>query len=1563
MTGSLLILIAVSILVLFIGFGFLLGVLRGFRKSLYFTIVFIVVVIISFIFATMLAKSVYSGSSVWRIAKGAVPKSSEAIADGVNSLKEYVRFFIKDNFTELLDSGITAGESIVANENAMGIIDGLVVMMLKVVMLIASYLVLTVLFYLLFGMIYLLFLRPKTYIETETTTDEDGNETVEEREIKPKKRRLAGGLIGGIKGFVKAMIILIPMSFAISIIAKIEVPTNSSVSIADTRFSDSNTESSTLANIVSACKKYDNSIGKIYLGVDDFVMDRIISYDVKDASGKKVKVLVRKELAGFINIYNTLEKEIGIDNLKDYDYKNNLNSPEMKAVVKSFTENLSNSNATTTLLTAVGEEASVILEGKVAKNDADLAMLFEEVKLTDKDSKWWKEQISQLYDIYESFADMNLDFTKANTKEYNLMFKDTTSTQFEHFVDEVFNNELVEMFINGGLRYVVKKLPEDLQEVSSTTDQVVQDKEVDKELKAFSKLIDIIRDDITFVDGSVDTDSLTINTLNHIVDTEILLNSKIAAKLTNVLIKNTVSNIAFNGEDIPIDQSIFDSSDFIIHNELKSLAKVLTDGFGVNYSLGEVKTLGDTANVGQVCGMLESTGLGQSLLLNEIFGKLMPKVVNSIAPDEDLSEITWKNEFKSVSNVLRSIYGEEELVSDLANLNFDTMTYKKIDDLAKNDTVWEGKVITILLNGLALPFVEGISVDGSPITITYDKDNIKWQNELKGIVNIGLWASDTDGEITEEDYANTVGSMTDAFGDTIKVRVLKTLSEEIQDDKETELLHAFANGALKALLTGDLNDAKYECVALANIANVLDDNTSDDYEGYGNIEISTINDKVSGKLPEAQFRLLTTRLEENISISKYLQNNINDKLAPTLDKSSWDGDKWESEFGLVNNVIDTLDPDSEGYFQMSTISDSFDVIKHDTLISLETNTPESLILQDMFSEALIGQDLLTNKEEVTNWSLEMTGLISVAVTMENSDNKLELSSLSNVTSVKVATIDELELNVHKSIVLMNTMAKTLSTPMSTDSMVDSNNKSAWSSAKWQREMPRIGEVLKTLANDDDAIIIDDANMGEDSEIKRITFERIEDNIAYSEALQNMFKNAMASVEDSGNTIDVFPDPEVITGNEEFSNWWNVEITGLANVIYAEFGTDKTSVKISDFSDTSGVKVKVIRSLYDTAICHTTHQPKVKIITDDFFQQTNIGVSEYLQYMFKPQLRGVSERDDHTYFNFTTTYNWDKESPAIMELFLTTQMEYDSTTHELIDLTDDYEIKFDDVFFGLYEGGNKIHEDAAEMDDYEASIRNKRRLTKMKDSIDGITYLQFVLASEMVKIMNSSHMVEGHTPYDWDNETWCKETESLDRIAQILIKEDNPKMKNISFYDLASEDIDAICEETPKSYILQSKMTQAFIDAGINSSEITSVNTLTGEKDLMTYILEYEWNDGINEAYEAIMTTLNEKRDVLKEMKNATYDYDLVNYTCTFFNESNEPIVIIDGNTGLITTDGTNPFLTDNVDTEINAVKTYAEYAMMYKSLKENADANPTDVILPQMVNKVADRGSSFEYEG
>ena len=1117
--GNILVLGAIGIIALFRVFGFLLGLLRGFRKSMFFTIVFIVVLILSFIVATVLSKSLYGGPFLWRFAKKVIPDSMREGAANVNSLKEFVRFYITHNYNEMLDSGITAGESIVANQNAMGVIDGLIIMILKIVMLVASYLVLNVLFYLVFGLIYLLFLRQKPYIEEVTTTDEDGNETVEEREVKPKKKRLLGGIVGGAKGFVKAMVILIPLSFLIGIAAHIEVPKSSSVSN-EVRLSQGSSNN-TFNQVIEACQKYDNTVGKIYLGLDDKLMDAIISYEVKGADGKKVKVVVRKELTGFIDIYNTIEKEIGVDNLKDYDFKNNINSKEMRNIVASFSDNISKSNAITTTLTAVGNEVTVILADKTSKNDTDAALFFSEFDLTDKNASWCKEQIAQLGDIYNSFADMNLDFSKADTKEYNAIFADTKAEDYENFVDSIFENELLDMAINGGLKYAVKKLPASYGDVTETSNQVIKDDKVNEEFKAFSKLIDFIRDDIKFKDGSVDTDQLKVKTLKGIVNTEVLVRSKIVGKLVESVLKNTLGETEYNGVNIGFNKEVFNDANFNIHNELRALVKILEDGYGEEFAIGGLKSISDVSKVGQICNMLESDGMKESLLGKELFSKTLQTLVTTVDSGSDYSNVTWVDEIAPMSQLL-STFGTDTNMSD--------------------------------------------------ITLAFD-------------------------------------------------------------------------------------------------------------------------------------------------------------------------------------------------------------------------------------------------------------------------------------TIKVATLDVIEAQIGTSVLLQNKMANSLAEPMHTSSMLTETKTSAWDGAKWNFEFPKINKVIKTLANENNEIVVSEINMTEESEIKQGTFRQIEANIADSEALENLLKNTLHdSLYNENNTIDSFPDPESITGVDQHSAWWEKEITGLCNVIYKNYDSedDNAVIKLKDFSNTEETKVAVVRSLY-------ADSGKVR----ENGQKSNIGVSEYIQYLFKPELRDVSRRSQDStdpkyeiFYKYDTdpkwnTFNWDGEIEKIIELFISTQASYDSVNNVLVQKNDNDTIKISEVYFGLYGTDSKQLDSDDLMTGLEAELRNKARITKIKTSIDGGDYLQFTIAPDIKNMMSQTYYKDGCLPENWNNDDWVREITALDNVVDVLITNTNPKMENIQYSSLTDEQKTAIGSKVASSYLLQSKMSDTIY---------TAIEPIIGHDAADTKIrtaVTADWVDGKNTAFEAL----------------------------------------------------------------------------------------------------------------
>ena len=882
-----------------------------------------------------------------------------------------------------------------------------------------------------------------------------------------------------------------------------------------------------MKDVVEACRKYDNSIGKMQFGLDDFVMDRIVSYDVKGADGKTVKVVLGDELEGFIKVYNTIEKEIGVDNLSSYNIKNNISSSEMRAIVKSISENLSNSKATTTLLTAVGSEATVILKGKATQKDKDAALLFEELDLTNKSSEWWKEQIAQLSDIYNAFADMNLDLSKADTKEYNAIFAETEAKDYEAFVDAIFDNELLSMTINGGLKYAVKKLPESYGDVTDTTNQVIKDDKVNEEFKAFSKLVDFIREDIQFKDGSVDTDQLKVGTLRGIVDTEILIRSKIVGKLMESVLKNTLGDMKYDGTTIGFNKEVFNDANFSIHHELDALVKILEDGYGPDFTLGQLNNMSNVTQISQICKMLESDGMKQSVLGKELFSKTLQTLVTTMEPESDYSNVTWVDELSPMAQLLNAEFKDTDTMSSI-NLSFD--------------------------------------------------------------------------------------------------------------------------------------------------------------------------------------------------------------------------------------------------------------------------------------------------------------------------------------KIKLETLDAVEANIKNSVLLQNKMANSLAEPMSTPTMLTENKISAWNGDKWQAEMPRINKVIKTLANENNEIVVNEINLNGDSEIKRITFEQIEDNIAYSEALQNTFKSAISGIKDEETNPFEFPDPEYkgLVKDE----WWDAEITGLLNVVYAqmdckekETGEAVNAINLNALSESEETYAGVVRSLSAQAKYRDTETVKVKHYSTDFTQSTNIGVSAYLQYIFKPNFKDLSTKGGNSY-TFTDTYNWDYELGKIMNVFLITKANY--VGGALVELEDSEKVKFEqEVNFRLLGaidcGGNGE----------EAAIKNLAIIEAIKDGIDNNTYLQYVLAPEMKKMMSqtkdssNNYIYIGKDPSvttgnntGWTNDEWNTEITCLANAAKGtdtvpgLITSDNPKMEGINLASLTDDQVDLIGNNVSTSYLLQSKMADSLEAAGMPRADIRDK-------------VEAEWVDGRNQEYEAL----------------------------------------------------------------------------------------------------------------
>ena len=201
-------------------------------------------------------------------------------------------------------------------------------------------------------------------------------------------------------------------------------------------------------------------------------------------------------------------------------------------------------------------------------------------------------------------------------------------------------------------------------------------------------------------------------------------------------------------------------------------------------------------------------------------------------------------------------------------------------------------------------------------------------------------------------------------------------------------------------------------------------------------------------------------------------------------------------------------------------------------------------------------------------------------------------------------------------------------------------------------------------------------------------------------------------------------------------------------------------------------------------------------------------------MFKPQFRDLSRRGTG-FFDFTETYNWDIEFAKIINVYLVTQMNYEAPN--LTELADTDSIVFkNEVVFKLLEAA-----DTETNTGLEAATRNKAIIVSISTEIDKCSYLQYVLAPEMVKLMSEGYEVTDKVPGKWNNADWNREMNALSTVSDNLITTDNPTMKDLTLVSLDDTQVVSIGNVVPESYLLQSKMAKP-LEAFRTPAEINAI---------------------------------------------------------------------------------------------------------------------------------------------
>ena len=259
---------------------------------------------------------------------------------------------------------------------------------------------------------------------------------------------------------------------------------------------------------------------------------------------------------------------------------------------------------------------------------------------------------------------------------------------------------------------------------------------------------------------------------------------------------------------------------------------------------------------------------------------------------------------------------------------------------------------------------------------------------------------------------------------------------------------------------------------------------------------------------------------------------------------------WNNEMAALSAVAKTL---GDGIEVVLANLNEFSEVSVTTLNTLKTEVPASTILQGKFMDSLISDGVLSSEVEITNWTLEMDGLIPVVITFETSGTVVLANfndQMTYIREITLASLKERDANdlvaPEKSIVLQTVLTNlfkgTLDLTRYNDFTINGT---------WKGEVDSIYTVVTTLDSQTTNGKVEYKFEVDTASIKLKTLDAIasEGVVANSTYLQALFTPTLENM-----CYNVYPDTDscygkVMTIGEGFD--WNKELKALINVMKAQ----------------------------------------------------------------------------------------------------------------------------------------------------------------------------------------------------------------------------------------------------------------------------------------------------------------------------------------------------------------------------------------------------------------------------
>ncbi len=701
-------------------FHTLVGLSRGLRKSAFFFIGFATMVIIFWIIADPIADSIFSGG-LW----SSMNINTGTALDNASSLKEGLPDFIREQFTQKAGDS-TLGERIASDAEMMAIINNLCVSIIKFLVLLFLFTVGRLIVLLVMEILWLFF-----------------KEKREVRESK-KKRRLAGAGFGLAKGIMSAVLFISPITGIIRLASQIDLEKFNNVQTVEVKRQNEETGSNdALAMINELTQGYKNSfLGKFMdvLCFGDQSIDEKIIVSAISSNKYDSKLDIGAEIDNFIEIASIANETFYLTEGAEGFKKVDLQSDKTVEAVSDIASGLGNSYITTKILEIFSP--FIVEEASKSINDEELKTALLGLELDNKNASWWKKELRGLGNIYEGLVDTGTNFNAIIDKDYSKAIEGITSDNLNQFVDTLFNSELVTEVVAAATPYLVHTIPNDYMTEPDLLIEKLQAKDaVKNEIKNYLKVVDALKAEEIIVDNKFTYDNLDIEFVENVVNLDIVDNSILADHLLAYIIRIQAGKIEVNGETIIVAYESFNDPNFTWKNELSFVITAAKHTLGSDYKLKNFADFNlSEITVNEVKAVIDDKTLDNSLLVNDILSNVVSAMAltikledQKILHEEDVENINWNNELRSVAKGLVAVYDQNETLEQVTKTDFEQLSVVKINNLVESD-VWNSSLINTFLTRVTdLEFK--INSGESEIILNINNDEINnWQSEIRSLL-------------------------------------------------------------------------------------------------------------------------------------------------------------------------------------------------------------------------------------------------------------------------------------------------------------------------------------------------------------------------------------------------------------------------------------------------------------------------------------------------------------------------------------------------------------------------------------------------------------------------------------------------------------------------------------------------------------------------------------------------------------------------------------------------------------------------------------------------------------